>query len=252
MADTLVKLTSKSSAMKKLNCVIVESELSKREHIRQMALKHPQLNLLCTFRNAIEAVHGINCREVDIAIIAADMPLRNGFQLIESLHNSPQIIVMAENTQHAIKAFDYNVTDFLCGPVKQDRFDAAITKAYARVEQNRQWVHEEPSIYVKHEHSKKRLVIQSIKWVEALGDYVKVITDKQNFILSMGLTKFLSLLPEHSFFRIHKSYAVNLHRIETYQEKKVWIDLIELPVSRNNKQAFEVALKQLHFQHDVG
>ena len=143
--------------MKKLNCVIVESELSKREHIRQMALKHPQLNLLCTFRNAIEAVHGINCREVDIAIIAADMPLRNGFQLIESLHNSPQIIVMAENTQHAIKAFDYNVTDFLCGPVKQDRFDAAITKASARVEQNRQWVNEEPSIYVKHEQSKKKI-----------------------------------------------------------------------------------------------
>lgn len=142
--------------MKKLNCVIVNQSLDKRNSLKELIDQHPKLNLISCFRNAIEAVEGINCREVDLAIIAIEMPIRNGFQLIESLIDQPQIIIASEKSDYALKAYESNVTDYLLGAIEIDRFNMAIDKAL-KIHTNSNSIDEnEPSIYINFNQRKKK------------------------------------------------------------------------------------------------
>lgn len=229
--------------MKKLNCVIVNQSLDKRNSLKELIDQHPKLNLISCFRNAIEAVEGINCREVDLAIIAIEMPIRNGFQLIESLIDQPQIIIASEKSDYALKAFEYNVTDYLLGAIEIDRFNMAIDKAL-KIHTNSNSIDEnEPSIYINFNQRKKRIRIRDIKWIEAMGDYSKIITDRHVFTVGKGLKKVMDMISSSQMLRIHKSFVLNLDKIQSYSTSSVVIENISLPISRANKQAFIEALQ---------
>lgn len=228
--------------MKKLNCVIVNDSLEKRETLRKFIQAHPKLNFIHCFRNAIEAVQGINCREVDVAFIAIEMPIRNGFQLIEALINRPQIIIVSEKSDYALKAIEYNVTDYLLGPINQERFLLAIEKTFEKLLISPKNTENESYIYINYQQYKKKLVLSSIKWIEAMGDYTKIITDDETIIITLGLKKLMLKIRDKDLLRIHKSFVVNLSRIENYNTKSVTIENHVMPISRTKKLAFQQAL----------
>jgi DNA-binding LytR/AlgR family response regulator len=229
--------------MKKLNCVIVNQSLDKRTALKELIDLHPELELIACFRNAIEAVEGINCREVDLAIIAIEMPIRNGFQLIESLVDQPQIIIASEKSDYALKAFEYNVTDYLLGDIETHRFHTAIDKAVKIHNNHRSFDENEPFIFVHFNQRKKRVRIKDIKWIEAMGDYSKIVTERQVYTVAKGLKKVMEKISASQMIRIHKSFVINLHKIQSYSPSSVTIENIALPISRSNKQAFIQALE---------
>ena len=83
-------------------------------------------------------------------------------------------------------------------------------------------------------------------WIEALGDYIKLITTSDNIIILSSLKSFEKELPKGKFMRIHKSFIVNLDRIETYNNKCVFIDSGEIPISRNKKTELDAVLNLKH------
>ncbi len=229
--------------MKNLNCVIVNDSPEKRESLRNLIQSHPNLNLVHCFRNAIEAVEGINCRHVDLAFIAIEMPIRNGFQLIEALINRPQIIIVSEKSEYALKAIEYNVTDYLLGEIDEKRFDNSIQKAIEKENSQYHTESNNSSIFINYQQYKKKLILAHIKWIEAMGDYTKIITDEETIIISSGLKKFMDKIQGDNFIRIHKSFVVNKDRIEHYDTKSVTIENHVIPISRSKKLAFKQALQ---------
>lgn len=229
--------------MKKLNCVIVNQSLNKRNSLKELIDLHSRLNLIACFRNAIEAVEGINCREVDLAIIAVEMPIRNGFQLIESLIDQPQIIIASEKSDYALKAFEYNVTDYLLGEIQPERFNNAIEKVISIHKSTREIDENEPYIFVQFNQHKKRIRIADIKWIEAMGDYSKIVTERQVYTVAKGLKKVMEMMSSSQLLRIHKSFVINLDKIQSYSTTSVTIEDFVLPISRANKQAFIQALE---------
>lgn len=229
--------------MKKLNCVIVNQSLNKRTILKELIEQHQDLNLVACFRNAIEAVEGVNCREVDLAIIAVEMPIRNGFQLIDALLDQPQIIIASEKSDYALKAFEYNVTDYLLGEIQTDRFNLAIDKVITIHKNSRNYNENDPFIFVQYDQRKKRIRIKDIKWIEAMGDYSKIVTERQVYMVAKGLKKVLEKISSSHILRIHKSFVINIDKIQTYNTHSVTIENIELPISRANKQAFINALE---------
>lgn len=229
--------------MKKLNCVIVHQSLNKRTALRELIEQHSELNLIACFRNAIEAVEGINCREVDLAIIAIEMPIRNGFQLIDAIIDEPQIIIASEKSDYALKAFEYNVTDYLLGEIRLERFNLAIEKVLHIQKTHFDYDDNDPHIFVNLNQHKKRVRIRDIKWIEAMGDYSKIVTERHVYIIPKGLKKVMVMINSTYMLRIHKSFVINLEKIQTYNNHSVTIENIELPISRSNKQAFMQALE---------
>lgn len=231
--------------MSKLKCVIVEDSDIQRMTLERIINSHPDLVLVTSFRNAIEAKNGINNRMVDLIFLDIEMPLISGFELLETLNYKPQVIVVAGKPEHALKAFEYDVTDFLQKPILLTRFDLAIERAMLKYEQIHINDDSDNQIFIKSKMSQKRININEIKWIEAKGDYVQVVTLDSNIMILSSLKNFHLQLPSQTFVRIHKSYVVNIERINSFNSKVVIIGNKTFPVSRAKKNDLTEALKYI-------
>lgn len=101
----------------KLKTIIVDDSTMQRMAISKLVSKHPQLNLIAEYSNAIEARNALKNYEIDLIFLDIEMPIINGFDLLEALDNPPQVVLITGKTDYALKAFDYDVTDYLHKPI---------------------------------------------------------------------------------------------------------------------------------------
>ncbi len=237
-------MTPKSINMK-LTCIIVDDSPMQRLAVSKLVTTHKNLSLVGEYSNAIEAKQGIKKEDVDLIFLDVEMPIINGFDFLESLTKRPQIILITGKPDYALKAFEYDITDYLQKPISQTRFDFSIKRAVARYEQKHGVQNDEEHIFVKSNLKKRKVILSKIKWIEALGDYIKLVSDEANIIVLSTLTAFESELPKDKFLRIHKSYIVNLDKIEKFSGKSVEVEGKQLPLSRHKRQNLEKALEEL-------
>lgn len=228
----------------KLKCIIVDDSSMQRMAVAKLVNSHPQLAMVSEYSNAIEAKNGIKNLDVDLIFLDVEMPIINGFDLLESLENGPQVILITGKPDYALKAFDYDVTDYLHKPITMARFDASVKRAIQKYEQQHQVHEDEEHIFVKSNLKKRKVILNDIKWVEALGDYIKLVTDEANIVILSTMKSFEKELPE-KFLRIHKSYIVNLERIEKFNSKNVEVSGQSIPLSRNKKTELAEALSNV-------
>jgi len=226
----------------KLKSIIVDDSSMQRMAVAQLVNKHPNLALVAQYSNAIEANNGIKNNDIDLIFLDVEMPIINGFDLLESLENPPQVILITGKPDYALKAFDYDVTDYLYKPISSARFEASIKRAVVRHEQSQNVNPEEEYIFVKSNLKKRKVVLNDIKWVEALGDYIKVVTNEGNIVILSTMKSFEKQLPEDKFLRIHKSYIVNLEKVEKFNSKNIEVEGRQVPLSRNKKNELMEAL----------
>jgi len=226
----------------KLKSIIVDDSSMQRMAVAQLVNKNPNLALVAQYSNAIEANNGIKNNDIDLIFLDVEMPIINGFDLLESLTNPPQVILITGKPDYALKAFDYDVTDYLYKPISSSRFEASIKRAVARHEQMHKPNEEEEYIFVKSNLKKRKVILNDIKWVEALGDYIKVVTNEGNIVILSTMKSFEKQLPEDKFLRIHKSYIVNLEKVEKFNSKNIEVEGRQVPLSRNKKNELMEAL----------
>ena len=198
--------------------------------------------MVAEYSNAIEAKNGIKNHEIDLIFLDVEMPIITGFDLLESLENSPQVILITGKPDYALKAFDYDVTDYLHKPITMARFDASVKRAVANYEQMNRVNEDEEHIFVKSNLKKRKVILNDIKWIEALGDYIKLVTDEANIVILSTMKSFEKQLPGDKFLRIHKSYIVNLEKIEKFNSKIIQVAGTQVPLSRHKKNELADAL----------
>lgn len=230
----------------KLNCIVVDDSAIQRITITKLVSESPSLQLVGDFANALEAKNCLNHNEVDLIFLDIEMPLINGFDLLDGLKNKPQIIFITSKADYAVKAFDYEATDFLQKPISKDRFLKAVKKA-VEIHQLRHESHEDlgEAIIIKSNLKKLKIYSSKIKWIEALGDYIKIITDEENHLVLSTMKSFESELPDGKFVRIHKSYIVNVERVDKFNSKFAEIGNQKIPISRNKKDLIADAIANL-------
>ncbi|MCV6630655.1 MAG: LytTR family DNA-binding domain-containing protein [Flavobacteriaceae bacterium] len=226
----------------KLKCIIVDDSSLQRMAVAKLVNNHPLLTLTAEYSNAIEAKNGLKNNAVDLIFLDIEMPIVNGFDLLESLENPPQVILITGKVDYALKAFDYDVTDYLHKPITYERFDASVKRAVHKFEQINRVEEEDDHIFVKSNLKKRKVILNDIKWIEALGDYVKLVTDEANIVILSTMKAFEKELPADRFLRIHKSYIVNLDKIERFNSKNVEVQGRQIPLSRNKKTELAEAL----------
>ncbi len=230
----------------KLRSIIVDDSSMQRMAVAKLVNNHPNLALIAEYSNAIEAKNGIKNNEIDLIFLDVEMPIISGFDLLESLDNSPQVILITGKPDYALKAFDYDVTDYLHKPITLARFDASVKRALAKFEQmNKVGNEDEEHIFVKSNLKKRKVILSEIKWIEALGDYIKLVTDEANIVILSTMKSFEKELPEDKFLRIHKSYIVNLEKVEKFNSKNVEVSGRQIPLSRNKKTELAEALSNV-------
>ena len=226
-----------------LNCAIVDDSTLQRLSIVRLIEKHPSLNLVAQYNNAIEAKMGLATEEIDLVFLDIEMPILSGFDLLDDLTLKPQIIFVTGKTKYAFKAFDYDAVDYLRKPISKERFLNAVHKAITNHKlKNEEGFDDEDFIFVKSNLKKRKVFLNELSYIEALGDYVKLVTEHESLVVLSTMKAFESLLPKERFLRIHKSYIVNLDKVERYNSKIIELDNQQLPLSRNRKAELVEAL----------
>ena len=113
----------------KLNCVVVDDSSIQRMIIAKLVNNHQHLHLIGDFSNAIEAKNSMSIHTVDLIFLDIEMPVISGFDFLDGLKTKPQIIFITSKAEYAMKAFDYDATDYLQKPIALERFNASVKRA---------------------------------------------------------------------------------------------------------------------------
>jgi DNA-binding LytR/AlgR family response regulator len=227
----------------KLNCVVVDDSSIQRMIITKLVNNHQNLNLVGDFSNAIEAKSCMSVHTVDLIFLDIEMPIISGFDFLDGLKLKPQIIFITSKADYAVKAFDYDATDYLQKPISLERFDSAVKRAIDMHRLRNEITDEEGDfIFIKSNLKKLKIFTSKIKWIEAYGDYVKVVTDEDSNLVLSTMKSFEQDLDKERFLRVHKSYIVNIDKIERFNSKYAEIGITKIPLSRNKKEDLRKAL----------
>lgn len=227
----------------KLSCVIVDDSSIQRMIINKLVTNHQNLNLIGEFSNAVETKNFLSYNNVDLVFLDIEMPVLNGFDFLDTLKTKPQVIFITSKPEYAVKAFDYEATDYIQKPINATRFDAAVKRAL-----NKQLllieapIENSEHIFIKSNLKNLKVFTSRIKYFEAYGDYVKVITDDENHLVLSTMKAFENNLPHDKFIRVHKSFIVNLNKVDKFNSKFIEIGAVKIPLSRTKKEELQKAM----------
>lgn len=226
----------------KLKTIIIDDSKLQRIAVTELIRKHPNLDLIADYKNGIEARIAMDKEPVDLIFLDIEMPIISGFDFIESLKNRPKIILITGKADYAMQAFDYDVSDYLLKPITSERFNTSVRKVLSHVDDTAAEISEDHFIHVSSKLKKMKVNLDDIKWIEGVGDYIKIVSGTTNVMVLMTMKSLLEQLPEEKFMRVHKSYIVNLEKVEKFNGSQVEVGGQSIPLSRNKKILLEEAL----------
>jgi DNA-binding LytR/AlgR family response regulator len=220
--------------MGQLRCIIVDDDPLSREVLRKSVSDSEGIVLVGSYHNAFEAKMALSNKDIDVVFLDIEMPEMTGFELIESYANIAQVVIVTSQRKYAFDAFRYDVTDFLSKPVEPQRFQQAMKRVKFYAENLFKAQNEEQQLVIKSDGSLVKIDANKIDYVEAMGDYIKVVLGDKTYVVHSTMKAFMAELPE-SFLRVHKSYIVNLDRVVEMDDTHLIGEYFNLPVSRSYK-----------------
>ncbi len=208
--------------------------------------KTPFLELVKTFDNPIDAMDFLDENPIDLIFMDIQMPDLTGIEFTRILEHRPKIIFTTAYEKYALEGFKLEVTDYLLKPFSYEEFLKAARKAerQIRLEQAEKKETIEANsefLFLKSEYKIRRINFNDIKYIEGLKDYVKVFLQNESKpILSINSLKSMEAkLPENKFMRVHRSYIVNLEKVETIERSRIVFGKVYIPVSEQYREKFQ-------------
>ncbi|MCE2769507.1 MAG: LytTR family DNA-binding domain-containing protein [Saprospiraceae bacterium] len=204
-----------------LNVLIIDDEPLAQDVLETYVSQFPELNLVAKCLNAIEANEWLKSAAIDLIFLDIQMPMISGLDFLKTLKNPPLVIITTAYPNHAIEGFELNVLDYLLKPISMERFIKAINKALELQQLHKNQTLEkvstekEPEDYFFVKADKKLIKINhnEIIYIEGLKDYVIIRMENQRVITLQTMKSLEEKLPVLKFKRIHRSYIVNIDRI---------------------------------------
>lgn len=208
-----------------MNCILVDDDDMSRRLVEDYVTRVDFVNLVRSFSNPIEALSFLQSQQDDIHLIFLDieMPEMSGIDFMETGSVKPQVIIISSKDKYALQAFEYSVTDYLLKPITFPRFFKAVSRAYDRYNASRSPFDDDREIFIKKNNSLVRVRYGDILWIEAMENYVNVITTNDRFTIHLTMKSIENQLPSERFKRVHRSYIINIRKIDTIEDNLITI-----------------------------
>lgn len=223
--------------MDKYNCIIIEDEPLALERTKIFVNKIPFLHLAATFDNALNGLAYLQSNEVDLLFLDINMDELTGIELLESAQINSQVIITTAYQEYALKGYELNVTDYLLKPFTFNRFLQAVNKAQENLRQRIPETQLE-FIFVKTENRLEKITLKDIVYIEGMRDYRRIHTVDKKIMTLQNFKDLEQLIPANLVCRVHKSYMVSLHKIESIERSRIKIGDQLIPISETYKAAF--------------
>jgi DNA-binding LytR/AlgR family response regulator len=229
----------------KLKAIAIDDEPLALRLVSDYISKTPFLELAGTFDNPLDAIEFLGNHQVDVIFVDIQMPDLTGIEFARTLENAPKIIFTTAYEKYALEGFKLNAIDYLLKPFSYEEFLKAAQKARKQseleagalpsIEANNQF------LFLKSEYKIRRISFNDILYIEGMKDYIKVYTTSDDKpVLSLNSMKSLEQkLPESKFMRVHRSFIVNLERIDTIERNRIIFGKVYIPVSDQYNEKFQ-------------
>ena len=229
----------------KLKTIAIDDEPLALRLVSDYISKTPFLELAGSFDNPLDAIDYLSTQTADLIFVDIQMPDLTGIEFARSLEDSPKIIFTTAYEKYALEGFKLNAIDYLLKPFSYEEFLKAAQKARKQSELE---ANSSPSIeannqflFLKSEYKIRRINFNDILYIEGLKDYIKVYTTGEDKpVLSLNSMKSLEQkLPEDRFMRVHRSFIVNLNKIDIIERSRIIFGKTYIPVSDQYKDKFQ-------------
>lgn len=252
--------------MENIRCLAVDDEPLALAILENYIQKIPNLTLVATCTEPLEALSLIQQGKVDLLFLDIQMPTLTGIQFLRVMNGKCKTILTTAYSEFALEGYDYDVADYLLKPISFERFLKAVQKATNQLSiENRtafRYQLAENStptnisdsqsidsqkvvdniqldfIFVKTEYKIQKINLCDILYLEGLKDYVSIYTTTERILTLQTMKKMEEMLPSNRFVRVHKSYIVSLEKIETIERQRIFIGKNIIPVGDSFQKDF--------------
>jgi len=212
--------------------------------------KTPFLKFQGGFDNPLSAMEYHENNPVDLVFLDIQMPDLLGTDFARMLRNGPKVIFATAFQKFALEGFKLEAVDYLLKPFGYDEFLIAALKARKLIElectKSNSVETNEQFLFIKSEYKIRRINFADILFIEGMKDYVKIfLKNELSPVLSINSLRTLETkLPVSGFMRVHRSYIVNLNKIETIERFRIVFGKTYIPVSDQYKDVFQKFLNE--------
>lgn len=234
-----------------LKCLVTDDEQIAVRGIVNYIGKLDFLTVSATCSSAIEASEILRSQEIDLMFLDINMPLVSGLQFLETLENPPMTIFTTAYSEYALEGYRLNVVDYLLKPIPFQRFFQAASKAQeiykSRIIFQENNSERDTGVYIRQDDTFQRIVWEDIMYIESMQNYLKLHLKSKTIVIHQTMVSLEEMLPEGLFFRIHRSFIVNLSYIESITGTRLFIGSKELPIAQARKEELlnDVVYKKL-------
>ena len=232
-----------------IRCIAIDDEPLALAQISSYINKVPYLELVGRCRDATEALKVLRQTQVDLMFVDINMPDLNGLDFVRSLEEPPKVIFTTAYSHYAVDGYKVQAVDYLLKPFGLSDLEAAAerarqrieseTSAYGFVPQPTSAIEQDGYFYVKNDYRIVRIVIDDIRYVESMGEYVRIFVEGQDrpFMPLLSMKRIEEILPSDHFMRVHRSYIVNLRRVTDITRQRIIFGEVQIPIGDSYKQA---------------
>lgn len=225
-----------------INCLILEDESSAIEILQNYVDKTPLVNCLGAYESGLD-IPLEQLHQADLLFLDIQLPELNGLSFLKTLSHPPKVIVTSAYSEYAIEAFEEAVIDYLVKPFSYERFYKALTRVREQLQPQQKGQNEQLFLYADKTIHKTKA--EDILFLKAEVDYVRVVTVNQQILILDSLQNWEEKLSNSNFTRTHRSYIVNLDRIEKLSGNQIFIENNVIPIGRTYRDGFMNTLRQL-------
>lgn len=231
-----------------IQCIIIDDEPAAHYVLANYIKQSPQLELVFQGYNGVEAMQYLQNHSPQLMFLDIDMPEITGIDMLKKLKNPPRTILTTAYSEFALESYEYGVIDYLLKPIFYPRFVKSINRFMELAVPKAVVVQEEKVpevITVKVDSDTYPIEVKSILYAQSYGNYVKIITQKRNYLATITTNDLERLLPSSLFMRAHKSYIIALDKVDEVHKDHVVIKRNEIPIGITYRRELGEKLQSL-------
>ena len=220
--------------------LIIDDEYIAHDIIKGYCDLLPNMQLMKSCYDALEAIEYLNSNKVDLIFLDINMPKLKGFEFLKTLSSLPKVIVTTAYKEFALEGYELNISDYLLKPFGFERFLKAINKTVSATNKTTQSIVDKndsvsKSIFLRSNNKYIHVIIDTIQYIEAAGNYTKVITINETITIREKISDVIELLNDIDFIQVHKSFAVSKKHIKSIEGNRIFISENIIPIGKTYK-----------------
>ena len=217
--------------MKKYKSIVVDDDPISQKIVAQCINRSGMFEQSLLLGDALRLKEKLQKEKFDVIFLDIELPEVSGLDFIRAFQDLPQTVLMSNMKKYAVDAFEFEVLDFLPKPIEYSRFLKTVNKLEKVLTLNSKEI-ENDSIFFKVNGKLQKIKLSHILFFESMSDYVKIITKEKTYVVLQTMTKLQKTLPK-IFIRCHRSYIINLEKVDALDDRVLEVGGHAIPVSRS-------------------